>query len=144
MIYHIWSVPCLRVIVDELKRFPSAIDIVDRVQIAEGEPLIVPAFHLVSYWGTRDELSEAADFDIRLAIKGPDQKKKGIVKQFNVQIATKGKRVLVDVAVDNIRVASAGEWVLYMDWQLPDQKAWKTAASFPITVDIVPSKKKKP
>jgi hypothetical protein len=143
MIYHIWSVPCLRVIVDELKRFPSAIDIVDHVQIEEGEPLILPPFHLLSYWGTHDESSGGQEFDIRLSIKGSEQKKKQIVKQFNVRITPKGKRVLVDVAVDNIRLGSAGEWFCFVEWQLPGQNSWKTAASFPVAVSIVPSRKKK-
>lgn len=138
MLKHIWSVPCLRLIVDETSKFPSLIDVVDSIKVEADKPIVLPAFHMVSRWIKQEVDPDKLIFSYKLSLKGPGENKKKLIKNFAIEFPPKTNKLVVDITVGNTKLPEPGEWFLIAEWKLPDQRKWNSASVFPLTVETAP------
>lgn len=135
MAFHIFSVPCLRVIQDAGNNLLSLIDIVERGFNRSGEKMTIPAFKFVSKWGKSGDLNDKESFELKFSIIGPNGKHQDI-HTMKAEIPDNAMGIALITDFSPIPINETGTWFLVVSFRDLPNKRWKEATRVPFAMIV--------
>lgn len=135
MPYHIFSIPCLRVIEDKNAGLTSIMDIVESATIDFGESkLFFPPFILYTKWGKDVPKSVTESFEVQIVMKKKDDAQGDSlnVDKFKITIPEGASGISVTVNLKRIEIPEAGWWLMCVNFRETPKGRWKEATKLPL------------
>jgi hypothetical protein len=138
MITHIWSVLCLRSIVDAQTQNISLIDVIEEISLApqlfeQSKEVILPyRFELVTYW-RRSLSQQAVRANARIVVLDPEEK---VLEQqiYDIDLSQYSK-VRTRIGVPNFTVSNVGMYVFVIELQT-ENESWREVARVPLDISV--------
>lgn len=157
MIEHVWSVLCVRSVIDKDSNLMTLIDVFEELSVEVAEavqsgpegmrtvppeelpsielPTIPVTMELVSLWVRRDP-NERELGTVRLMLEAPGRGPSPFGKPFDVDLSAESRRLRTRTRISGMPARESGRYTIAVQLQQPGQDSWDEVARVPLDIVI--------